>query len=150
MALVSAMFPVAQQVRANRIVKGVSIPHPCGDPSLPKELDARLAPEKSFAPRSKRSKPKSKGRRCFRPAYREWIGQRDFDHCGFDSPVASCVKSCSHISGSPSFPNASIGNPGGTGTEPPIKTFGGDALGTDSHRYVPTPVSLPRVIQSTD
>lgn len=41
-ALVTAMFPVAQQVRANRIVKGVSIPHPCGDPSLPKELDARL------------------------------------------------------------------------------------------------------------
>ena len=42
MALVSAMFPVAQQVRATRIVKGVSIPHPCGDPSLPPELDARL------------------------------------------------------------------------------------------------------------
>ena len=45
MALVSAMFPVAQQVRANRIVKGVSIPHPCGDPSLPKELDAKLREE---------------------------------------------------------------------------------------------------------
>jgi glycine reductase len=41
-ALVSAMFPVAQQVRATRIVKGVSIPHPCGDPTLPAELDARL------------------------------------------------------------------------------------------------------------
>ena len=41
-ALISAMFPVAQQVRANRIVKGVSIPHPCGDPNLPKELDAHL------------------------------------------------------------------------------------------------------------
>ena len=41
-ALVSAMFPVAMQVRANRIIKGVSIPHPCGDPSLPTELDARL------------------------------------------------------------------------------------------------------------
>jgi glycine reductase len=36
------MFPVAQQVRATRIVKGVSIPHPCGDPNLPAELDARL------------------------------------------------------------------------------------------------------------
>ena len=45
MALISAMFPVAQQVRANRIVKGVSIPHPCGDPSLSKELDARLRRE---------------------------------------------------------------------------------------------------------
>jgi len=44
-ALISAMFPVAQQVRANRIVKGVSIPHPCGDPSLPKELDTRLRQE---------------------------------------------------------------------------------------------------------
>ena len=42
-ALVTAMFPVAMQVRANRIVKGVSIPHPCGDPSLPEELDARSA-----------------------------------------------------------------------------------------------------------
>lgn len=44
-ALISAMFPVAQQVRANRIVKGVSIPHPCGDPSLPREADARLRRE---------------------------------------------------------------------------------------------------------
>ena len=44
-ALVSAMFPVAEQVRAARIVKGVSIPHPCGDPSLPPELDARLRKE---------------------------------------------------------------------------------------------------------
>jgi glycine reductase len=44
-ALISAMFPVAQQVHANRIVKGVSIPHPCGDPSLSKELDARLRRE---------------------------------------------------------------------------------------------------------
>jgi glycine reductase len=44
-ALISAMFPVAQQVRANRIVKGVSIPHPCGDPNLSKELDARLRRE---------------------------------------------------------------------------------------------------------
>ena len=44
-ALISAMFPVAQQVRANRIVKGVSIPHPCGDPNLSKELDARLRHE---------------------------------------------------------------------------------------------------------
>ena len=44
-ALISAMFPVAQQVRANRIVKGVSIPHPCGDPNLSKELDARVRRE---------------------------------------------------------------------------------------------------------
>jgi glycine reductase complex component B subunit gamma len=44
-AIVSAMFPVAEQVRANRIVKGVSIPYPCGDPSLPQDLDARLRRE---------------------------------------------------------------------------------------------------------
>ena len=44
-ALVSAMYPVAEQVRANRIVKGVSIPHPCGDPSLPHDLDTRLRRE---------------------------------------------------------------------------------------------------------
>jgi glycine reductase len=39
------MYPVAEQVRCNRIVKGVSIPHPCGDPSLPPEFDARLRRE---------------------------------------------------------------------------------------------------------
>jgi glycine reductase len=44
-ALITAMYPVAEQVRATRIVKGVSIPHPCGDPSLPQELDARLRRE---------------------------------------------------------------------------------------------------------
>jgi betaine reductase len=44
-AIISAMYPVAEQVRANRIVKGVSIPHPCGDPSLPPHLDARLRRE---------------------------------------------------------------------------------------------------------
>jgi glycine reductase complex component B subunit gamma len=44
-AVISAMYPVAEQVGANRIVKGVSIPHPCGDPSLPPELDTRLRRE---------------------------------------------------------------------------------------------------------
>jgi glycine reductase complex component B subunit gamma len=41
-AVVSAMYPIAEQVGASRIVKGVSIPHPCGDPSLPPELDRQL------------------------------------------------------------------------------------------------------------
>ena len=45
MALISAMYPVAEQVGASRIVKGVAIPHPCGDPSLPAELDAQLRRE---------------------------------------------------------------------------------------------------------
>lgn len=44
-ALVTAMYPVAEQVKARRIIKGVSIPHPCGDPALPTELDARLRKE---------------------------------------------------------------------------------------------------------
>ncbi len=44
-ALISAMYPLAQQVGASRIVKGVRIPHPCGDPSLPPELDLRLRRE---------------------------------------------------------------------------------------------------------
>ena len=44
-ALVSAMYPVAEQVKAGRIVKGVSIPNPCGDPRLPQELDSRLRRE---------------------------------------------------------------------------------------------------------
>ena len=41
-AIVSAMYPIAEQVGAGRIVKGISIPHPCGDPSLPPELDRQL------------------------------------------------------------------------------------------------------------
>ena len=45
MALISAMYPVAEQVGASRIVKAVAIPHPCGDPSLPAELDAKLRRE---------------------------------------------------------------------------------------------------------
>jgi glycine reductase len=39
------MYPVAEQVGASRIVKGVSIPHPCGDPSLSPEADAQLRRE---------------------------------------------------------------------------------------------------------
>ncbi len=40
--MISAMFPLAEQVGASRIVKGVKIPHPCGDPSLPAEVDEKL------------------------------------------------------------------------------------------------------------
>ena len=43
--MVTAMYPVAEQVGASRIVKAVAIPHPCGDPSLPAELDAQLRRE---------------------------------------------------------------------------------------------------------
>ena len=41
-ATVSAMYPVVEQVGASRIVKGVRIPYPCGDPNLPPEVDSRL------------------------------------------------------------------------------------------------------------
>lgn len=41
-AQVSAMYPLAEQVGASRIVKGVQIPHPLGDPALPPETDKRL------------------------------------------------------------------------------------------------------------
>jgi glycine reductase len=44
-ALISAMYPVAEQVGASRIVKAVAIPHPCGDPNLPAELDGQLRRE---------------------------------------------------------------------------------------------------------
>jgi betaine reductase len=43
--MISAMYPVAEQVGASRIVKAVAIPHPCGDPSLPAELDGELRRE---------------------------------------------------------------------------------------------------------
>lgn len=44
-ALISAMYPLAQQVGASRTVKGVRIPHPCGDPKLSADLDAQLRRE---------------------------------------------------------------------------------------------------------
>ena len=44
-AMISAMYPVAEQVGASRIVKAVAIPHPCGDPSLPAALDGQLRRE---------------------------------------------------------------------------------------------------------
>ena len=50
-----------------------------------------------------------------------------------------------------SFPNASIGGSTGlatgeTGTGPPIKTFGGDRFGINSHFYVPISVSFLGVV----
>ncbi len=44
-AIITAMYPLVEQVGAGRIVKGVRIPHPCGDPSLPAEIDLRLRRE---------------------------------------------------------------------------------------------------------
>ena len=32
--MITALGPVASDLGANRVVRGVKIPHPCGDPSL--------------------------------------------------------------------------------------------------------------------
>ncbi|MBI4199346.1 MAG: glycine/betaine/sarcosine/D-proline family reductase selenoprotein B [Chloroflexi bacterium] len=41
-AHITTVVPLAQQIGSNRIVKGVKIPHPCGDPNLPPDQDRRL------------------------------------------------------------------------------------------------------------
>jgi hypothetical protein len=46
-----------------------------------------------------------------------------------DSPQLAALSKFSIRS--PSFPHALSGNPGGFGTGPPIKTFGGDAFKTN-------------------
>lgn len=45
MVLISAMPQLAQQVGASRVVAGRKIPHPCGDPTLPPELDFKVRGE---------------------------------------------------------------------------------------------------------
>ena len=41
-AFITAMTKIAMQQKTNRVVTGVRIPHPCGDPSLPSEADLAL------------------------------------------------------------------------------------------------------------
>jgi glycine reductase complex component B subunit gamma len=41
-AMVSALPPVALELGANRVVRGVKIPHPCGDPNLDEAADRAL------------------------------------------------------------------------------------------------------------
>ncbi len=41
-AMISALPPVALELGANRVVRGVKIPHPCGDPTLDPEADRAL------------------------------------------------------------------------------------------------------------
>lgn len=41
-AVISALPPAALDLGANRVVRGVKIPHPCGDPSLEPERDLAL------------------------------------------------------------------------------------------------------------
>ena len=44
-AYITAMTMVSKQIGANRIVNGIKIPHPCGDPNLPPEEDRALRRE---------------------------------------------------------------------------------------------------------
>ena len=41
-AMVSALGPVAAELGAVRVVRGVKIPHPCGDPTLDPARDRAL------------------------------------------------------------------------------------------------------------
>ncbi|MBI4320528.1 MAG: hypothetical protein HY675_18720 [Chloroflexi bacterium] len=41
-ALITPMTLLGQQMRANRVIAGTKVPHPCGDPSLPPEADRIL------------------------------------------------------------------------------------------------------------
>lgn len=40
--MISALGPVALELGANRVVRGVKIPHPCGDPTLDPARDRAL------------------------------------------------------------------------------------------------------------
>ena len=41
-ALITSMVSMAKQMGAKRIINGIRIPHPCGDPELPEESDRAL------------------------------------------------------------------------------------------------------------
>ncbi len=45
MAFVTAMSMLAKQLGVNRVITGIKIPHPCGDPSAPAESDLTLRQE---------------------------------------------------------------------------------------------------------
>ena len=40
--MITALGPVAADLGANRVIKGVKIPHPCGDPTLEPSGDHAL------------------------------------------------------------------------------------------------------------
>ena len=42
---ITAMSMLANQTGVNRVVTGTKIPHPCGDPNLPKDADLALRRE---------------------------------------------------------------------------------------------------------
>jgi betaine reductase len=41
-AMISALPPVAMELGANRVVRGIKIPHPCGDPTADPAVDRGL------------------------------------------------------------------------------------------------------------
>lgn len=45
MALVTALPALAKMTRGNRIVQGVGVPYPVGDPALPPEKDREMRKE---------------------------------------------------------------------------------------------------------
>ena len=40
--MITALGPVALDLGANRVIRGVKIPHPCGDPTVAPERDHAL------------------------------------------------------------------------------------------------------------
>jgi len=44
-AFITSMTKMATQVGANRIITGIKIPHPCGNPDLSEEADLALREE---------------------------------------------------------------------------------------------------------
>ncbi len=44
-AFVTSMTLIGMQTKAGRVVSGVAVPHPCGDPTLPPEADRALRRE---------------------------------------------------------------------------------------------------------
>ena len=45
MVTITAMAQLAEEVGASRVVVGRKIPHPCGEPSQPEELDFKVRKE---------------------------------------------------------------------------------------------------------
>ncbi|HBV86520.1 MAG TPA: hypothetical protein DEF42_07675 [Desulfosporosinus sp.] len=42
-SIITAMYTLASNVGANRVVGGTKIPHPCGDPELPVKRDREIS-----------------------------------------------------------------------------------------------------------
>jgi len=41
-AFITAMSMLAKQIGANRVITGITIPHPCGNPNVPVETDQAI------------------------------------------------------------------------------------------------------------